>query len=34
MEDHGDLGSVVIQEHGLLNSLIPDTRLYDEEITF
>lgn len=32
MEDHGDLGSVVIQEHGLLNSLIPDTRLYDEEI--
>lgn len=32
MEDHGDLGSVVIKEHGLLDSLIPDTRLYDEEI--
>ena len=32
MEDHGDLGSKVIKEHGLLNDLIPDVRLYDEEV--
>ena len=32
MEDHGDLGSSVIKEHGLLERLIPDVRLYDEEV--
>ncbi len=32
MEDHGDLGSVIISEHKLLEKLIPDTRLYDEEV--
>lgn len=32
MEDHGDLGSIVINEHGLLKELIPDVRLYDEEV--
>ena len=32
MEDHGDLGSILMDEHKLLNSLIPDIRLYDEEV--
>lgn len=32
IEDHGDLGAVLIKEHGLLDNLIPDVRLYDEEI--
>ena len=32
MSDHGDLGAKVIKEHGLLEQLIPDVRLYDEEV--
>lgn len=32
MQDHGDLGAVVIKEEGLLNELIPYIRIYDEEI--
>lgn len=32
MKDHGDLGSVVMNEHGLLKKLIPDVRMYDEEV--
>ena len=32
MQDHGDLGSVVMDEHGLLKKLIPDIRIYDEEV--
>ena len=32
MEDHGDLGAAVIDEHGLLNDLIPNIRVYDEEV--
>ena len=32
MEDHGDLGSFIIDEHGLLKKLIPDVRIYDEEV--
>lgn len=32
MEDHGVLGSKVISEHGLLEKLIPDVRIYDEEV--
>ncbi len=32
MDDHGDLGAIVIKEHGLLENLIPDVRLYDEEV--
>ena len=30
--DHGDLGADIIRDHGLLGELIPDVRLYDEEI--
>ena len=32
MEDHGDLGSTIISEHKLLDELIPDVRIYDEEV--
>ena len=32
MEDHGDLGAVVIDEHNLLKELIPNVRIYDEEV--
>lgn len=32
MEDHGDLGKVVIEESNILRELIPDVRMYDEEI--
>ena len=32
MNDHGDLGAKVISEHDLLKELIPDVRLYDEEV--
>lgn len=32
MEDHGDLGKVVMQESNLLKELIPGVRIYDEEI--
>lgn len=32
MQDHGDLGSVIMDEHGLLKDLIPDVRIYDEEV--
>ena len=32
MADHGDLGSTIIGGHGLLKDLIPDIRLYDEEV--
>lgn len=32
MQDHGDLGAVLIDEHGLLAELIPDVRTYDEEV--
>lgn len=32
MEDHGDLGKVVMEESNLLKELIPDVRVYDEEI--
>lgn len=32
MQDHGDLGAKVIKDHGLLKTLIPDVRLYDEEV--
>ena len=32
MEDHGDLGSIVIDEHQLLKQLIPNVRIYDEEV--
>ncbi|MCM1371197.1 MAG: HD domain-containing protein [Clostridium sp.] len=32
MEDHGDLGSIVIKDDGLLKELIPDIRIYDEEV--
>lgn len=32
MNDHGDLGSEIIESHGLLNELIPDIRTYDAEV--
>lgn len=32
MEDHGDLGKIVMQETNLLKELIPNVRIYDEEI--
>ena len=32
MSDHGDLGSQIIKTDGLLNELIPDIRIYDEEV--
>ncbi len=32
MEDHGDLGSQIIVEHELLKELIPNVRIYDEEV--
>lgn len=32
MEDHGDLGSTIMDEQGLLKELIPDVRIYDEEV--
>ena len=32
MQDHGDLGKKVLEESDLLNQLIPDVRIYDEEI--
>ena len=32
VEDHGDLGSALMDEHKLLNRLIPDIRIYDEEV--
>lgn len=32
MNDHGDLGSTIISEHKLLDELIPDVRIYDEEV--
>lgn len=32
MNDHGDLGSIVIDQHGLLQNLIPNIRIYDNEI--
>jgi len=32
MDDHGDIGSEIISQHGLLKELIPDVRLYDEEV--
>ena len=32
MEDHGDLGSIVINKHGLLKDLIPNVRIYDDEV--
>lgn len=33
MVDHGDLGKIVMNEDGLLKELIPDIRIYDEEVT-
>lgn len=32
MTDHGDIGAKVMQEHGLLEELIPDVRKYDKEV--
>ena len=32
MNDHGDLGSEIIKTDGLLKKLIPDVRIYDEEV--
>ena len=32
MRDHGDLGAKVIKDDGLLNQVIPEVRLYDEEV--
>ena len=32
LPDHGELGAIVMDKHGLLKSLIPDVRLYDEEV--
>ena len=32
MEDHGNLGKVVMEKSNLLKELIPDVRIYDEEI--
>lgn len=33
MVDHGDLGKVVMNEENLLKELIPNIRIYDEEVT-
>jgi len=32
MQDHGDLGAEIIKNHDLLSQLIPDVRIYDEEV--
>ena len=32
MKDHGDLGARLMSKEGLLKKLIPDVRLYDEEV--
>ena len=32
MEDHGDLGATIIKEEKLLENLIPNIRIYDEEV--
>ena len=32
MKDHGDLGAKVIKDDGILNKVIPEIRLYDEEV--
>lgn len=32
MNDHGDIGAQVMEEHGLLKELIPDVRTYDKEV--
>jgi hypothetical protein len=32
IKDHGDLGARVLKDDGLLEKLIPDVRLYDEEV--
>lgn len=32
MKDHGDLGAKVLKDDGLLTKLIPEVRLYDEEV--
>ena len=30
--DHGDLGAFIMKKHSLLKKIIPDTRLYDDEV--
>ena len=30
--DHGDLGAKIVKDEGILKDLIPDVRLYDEEV--
>lgn len=32
LEDHGDLGALLMRQHGILNDLTPNSQLYDEQI--
>lgn len=32
MEDHGEIGAEIIENDGILKALIPNTRIYDEDV--